>query len=100
MLNSTLNSRAAEEADIAGEFRLENFTYTSASILNLLSGHLSNTDFLGITVRLTCFCNITTLVRRLSRPVPALAPEKKKRIHVYISISVYVTWDVKHSFTS
>ena len=51
MVNPTLNSRAAAEAGIAGEFKLENFTYKSASILNALSGHLNNTDFLGITVR-------------------------------------------------
>lgn len=69
MLNSTLNSRAAEEAGIAGEFRLENFTYTSASILNLLSGHLNNTDFLGITVRLTCL--IATLL-----PLSADSPDQ------------------------
>jgi len=51
MVNPTLNSRAAAEAGITGEFKLENFTYNSVSILKILSDHLSNTDFLGITVR-------------------------------------------------
>ena len=51
MINSTLNSRAEAEAGIIGEFKLENFTYNSVSILKVFSGHLSNTDFLGITVR-------------------------------------------------
>lgn len=51
MVTPTLNSKAAAEAGITGEFKLENFTYNSISILKVLSGHLSNTDFLGITVR-------------------------------------------------
>jgi len=49
--NSTLNSRAAAEAGVDGEFKLENFTYTTSTILELLSGHLSRTNFSGITVR-------------------------------------------------
>ena len=51
MRNSALNSRAAAEAGIDGEFGLEDFTYNNTSILKVLSHHLSNTDFLGITVR-------------------------------------------------
>ena len=50
--NSTLNSRAAAEADVDGEFKLENFMYTTSTILEALSGHLSRTNFSGITVRL------------------------------------------------
>ena len=53
MQNSALNSRAAAEAGIAGEFGLEDFTYNNTSILEVLSHHLSTTDFLGITVRQT-----------------------------------------------
>jgi len=53
MQNSTLNSRAAAEANIDGEFGLEDFTYNNTSILQVLSHHLNNTDFLGITVRHT-----------------------------------------------
>ena len=49
--NSTLNSRAAAEAGVDGEFKLENFTYTTSTILEALSGHLSRTNFSGITVR-------------------------------------------------
>ena len=49
--NSTLNSRAAAEAGVDGEFKLENFTYTTSTILETLSGHLSRTNFSGITVR-------------------------------------------------
>ena len=61
--NSTLNSRAAAEANIGGTFGLENFTYNNTSILKTLSGHLNRTDFLGITVRQTqpdlFDCNLT-----------------------------------------
>jgi len=46
-----LNSRAAEEAGIDGEFKLENFTYTTPTVLEVLDGHLRNTNFSGITVR-------------------------------------------------
>jgi len=49
--NSSLNSRVAEEAGIDGEFKLENFTYSTPSILEVLDGHLRNTNFSGITVR-------------------------------------------------
>ena len=49
--NSALNSRAAAEADVDGEFKLENFTYTTSTILQTLSGHLNRTNFSGITVR-------------------------------------------------
>ena len=49
--NSTLNSKAAAEAGVDGEFKLENFTYTTSTILETLSGHLSRTNFSGITVR-------------------------------------------------
>ena len=50
--NSTLNSRAAAEAGVDGEFKLEDFTYNTYTILKALSGHLSRTNFSGITVRL------------------------------------------------
>ena len=50
--NSTLNSRAAAEAHVDGEFKLEDFTYTTSTVLKALSGHLSRTNFSGITVRL------------------------------------------------
>jgi len=59
MQNSTLNSIAAAEANIDGEFGLENFTYNNTSILKVLSHHLSNTDFLGITVRQAKLCYYT-----------------------------------------
>ena len=49
--NSPLNSRAAAEAGVNGEFKLEDFTYTTSTILETLSGHLSRTNFSGITVR-------------------------------------------------
>ena len=45
-----MNSRVAEEAGIDGEFKLENFTYSTPSILEVLDGHLRNTNFSGITV--------------------------------------------------
>ena len=46
-----MNSRAAAEAGVDGEFKLEDFTYTTSTILEALSGHLSRTNFSGITVR-------------------------------------------------
>jgi len=48
--NSALNSRAAAEAKIDGDFGLEHFAYNVTSILGVLDFHLSNTDFLGISV--------------------------------------------------
>ena len=39
------------EAGIGGEFKLEDFNYTTPTILETLSGHLSRTNFSGITVR-------------------------------------------------
>jgi len=58
MQNSTLNSRAAAEANIDGDFKLQHFTYNNTSILEVLDLYLSETDFLGISVRqakLNCF---------------------------------------------
>jgi len=49
--NSTLNLRAASEAAIEEEFKLEKFTYNNTSILEVLSHYLSKTDFRGISVR-------------------------------------------------
>ena len=49
--NSTLNSRAAAEAGVDGEFKLEDFTYATSTILEALSGHLSRSNFSGISVR-------------------------------------------------
>ena len=51
MQNSTLNSRAAAEASIDGDFKLQHFTYNNTSILDILDHYLSETDFLGISVR-------------------------------------------------
>ena len=58
MQNSTLNSRAAAEANIDRDFKLQHFTYNNTSILDILDHYLSETDFLGISVRqakLSCF---------------------------------------------
>jgi len=58
------NSRAAAEANIDGEFGLEDFTYNNTSILKVLSHHFNHTDFLGITVRQAqlYYSCITTIV--------------------------------------
>ena len=67
MQNSTLNSRAAAEAKLDGDFKLQHFTYNNPSILEVLDFHLRNTDFLGISVRQAkpklCDCNITAYLR-------------------------------------
>jgi len=51
MQNFTLNSRAAAEANIDRDFKLQHFTYNNTSILEALDHYLSETDFLGISVR-------------------------------------------------
>ena len=60
--NLPLNSRAAAEAGIDGEFKLEDFTYTTSTILETLSGHLSRTNFSGITVRQSFFESNTCIL--------------------------------------
>ena len=63
MQNSTLNSRAAAEAKLDGDFKLQHFTYNNPSILEVLDFHLRNTDFLGISVRQAKLnCVIVTLL--------------------------------------
>jgi len=52
MQNSTLNSRAAVEANIDRDFKLQHFTYNNTSILEVLDHYLSETDFLGISGRI------------------------------------------------
>jgi len=73
MRNSALNTRAAAEAGIDGEFGLEDFTYNNTSILKVLSHHLSNADFLGITVRQIdrhTQSYIYWIVTNITRPFP------------------------------
>ena len=51
--NDTLNELAANASGIppGQAFRLEHFTYNNSIVLEVIFGHLQETDFLGLTVR-------------------------------------------------
>ena len=67
--NSSLNARAASEAEIERNFKLEDFTYNNTSILKVLSRHLANTDFHGISVSGTELLNIVVCLPHNNFPI-------------------------------
>lgn len=50
-----LNQKLANHFNVAPPFGLEDFTYKSSTLLEVISGYLSNTSFDGITVSYASF---------------------------------------------
>ena len=48
--DSEVNEEVSQAFNVTPPFRLEDFTYTSDKLMELMFDHLSNTSFDGITV--------------------------------------------------
>ena len=56
------NEAMAEAFNVTPPFRLENFSYSSDMLVNITFGHMSKTNFSGITVRLSKYRPIDQLL--------------------------------------
>ena len=50
--DGSLNAQLAEAYNVDPPFRLENFTYDSSRLLDIIFRHISETSFNGTTVRI------------------------------------------------